>query len=201
MFIVDDRYTVIHWNAAAETAFDLPACDVLGRPCFAVLEARSAAGRPLCSPHCQKWALARRGAHVHNFDMRAFSEPGVWLNISILPIRAPSGRLVALAHLARNINHAVRLERYLRDIASSASELLAGTSDSRVPAEPSPAHLTPREIEVLRLIAHGCDTDGIAEALGISPHTARNHVAALLGKLGLHSRVEAAAYAFTHELM
>lgn len=51
--------------------------------------------------------------------------------------------------------------------------------------------LTPREIEVLQSMAYGNSTARIADVLGISTGTVRSHVKSLLGKLGLHSRVEA----------
>jgi DNA-binding CsgD family transcriptional regulator len=51
--------------------------------------------------------------------------------------------------------------------------------------------LTPREIEVLQAMADGHSTARMASVLGISVATVRSHVKSLLGKLGLHSRVEA----------
>lgn len=54
--------------------------------------------------------------------------------------------------------------------------------------------LTPRELEVLRLIATGHTDREIAEALFISPHTATTHVKHILRKLGFTSRAAAAAY-------
>ena len=51
--------------------------------------------------------------------------------------------------------------------------------------------LTPREREVLELLAHGLSNRQIAERLGISEHTAKFHVAAISGKLGAASRTEA----------
>ena len=45
------------------------------------------------------------------------------------------------------------------------------------------------------MLARGADNRAIAEALAISPDTARTHIQNLLGKLGLHSRLEAAAFA------
>ncbi|HET9671914.1 MAG TPA: response regulator transcription factor [Actinomycetota bacterium] len=56
------------------------------------------------------------------------------------------------------------------------------------------ARLTVREREVLALLAQGSDNDGIARALVISPQTARTHIQNILGKLGVHSRLEAAAF-------
>jgi len=51
--------------------------------------------------------------------------------------------------------------------------------------------LTPRELDVLRLMAAAKETAAIAEDLGISPHTARGYVQAVIEKLGAHSRLEA----------
>jgi DNA-binding NarL/FixJ family response regulator len=55
--------------------------------------------------------------------------------------------------------------------------------------------LSPRELDVLRLIARGMENSEIAETLNISPRTAKNHVSNILSKLGLPSRVQAAIYA------
>ena len=59
------------------------------------------------------------------------------------------------------------------------------------PVEP----LSSRELDVLRLIARGLENAEIAEALSISPRTAKNHVSNILSKLGLPGRVQAAIYA------
>ncbi|OGN89462.1 MAG: hypothetical protein A2158_02335 [Chloroflexi bacterium RBG_13_46_14] len=51
--------------------------------------------------------------------------------------------------------------------------------------------LTPREIEVLQLVAQGMTNKAIALRLSISEHTAKFHVNSILGKLSAHSRAEA----------
>ncbi|HEX2178517.1 MAG TPA: response regulator transcription factor [Actinomycetota bacterium] len=51
--------------------------------------------------------------------------------------------------------------------------------------------LTERELEILRLLANGESTESITERLTLSPHTVRNHVKNLMGKLSAHSRLEA----------
>jgi DNA-binding NarL/FixJ family response regulator len=60
--------------------------------------------------------------------------------------------------------------------------------------------LTPREGDVLRLLAHGRSNREIAEALFISPRTVNYHVTNLLAKLDLESRTAAAAFAVRHGL-
>jgi len=55
--------------------------------------------------------------------------------------------------------------------------------------------LTARELEVLRLLADGLRAGPIAAALGLSLATVRNHIRAILRKLGCHSQLEAVAEA------
>jgi DNA-binding NarL/FixJ family response regulator len=56
---------------------------------------------------------------------------------------------------------------------------------------PPPEALTPRELEVLRLLAEGLSNKAIARRLEISEHTVKFHTNAILGKLGAQSRTEA----------
>ena len=62
------------------------------------------------------------------------------------------------------------------------------------PAAPPP-HLTPRQVEVLRLLEQGCSTKQIAAELHLSNETVRNHIRRLFRALGVHSRLEAVAAA------
>jgi DNA-binding NarL/FixJ family response regulator len=55
--------------------------------------------------------------------------------------------------------------------------------------------LSPRELEVLQLIARGLDNSEIAAELSISPRTAKNHVSSILSKLEVPNRIQAATYA------
>lgn len=58
--------------------------------------------------------------------------------------------------------------------------------------------LTPRQLEILQLIADGVPTPEIAERLGMSPLTLRTHVQNILTRLGVHTKVEAVAVAIKH---
>ena len=68
--------------------------------------------------------------------------------------------------------------------------------------EPPPPHsdLTPRQVEVLRLLEHGHSTNQIARELHLSTETVRNHINRPLPALGVHSRLEAVALARNQNL-
>jgi two-component system nitrate/nitrite response regulator NarL len=62
-------------------------------------------------------------------------------------------------------------------------------------------HLTARERESLALLVEGLDTRAMTLRLGVSTTTVRSHVQALLTKLGVHSRLEAATFAVRYDLV
>jgi DNA-binding NarL/FixJ family response regulator len=63
------------------------------------------------------------------------------------------------------------------------------------------AQLTPREREVLELLAEGLDSQMMADRLHISLRTQRNHMNNILAKLGVHSRLQALVFAARHGLV
>jgi two-component system nitrate/nitrite response regulator NarL len=101
----------------------------------------------------------------------------------------------ARAALPRNVD-ADRLAAAIRAVVqglvvlddSFAAALLRGAPP---PAPDLPESLTPREAEVLQLLSQGLANKSIAQRLGISDHTVKFHVNAILGKLGVQSRGEA----------
>lgn len=110
--------------------------------------------------------------------------------------RSPTARIVVLtAHprsdLARQAlaagAHRVLPKRGSFDEVLRALREPAGAA----PDHPAPHPLTPREREVLGLLARGNDVSGIAGALGLSAYTVRDHVKAILAALGARTQLEA----------
>ncbi len=77
---------------------------------------------------------------------------------------------------------------------------LRGLSSEADDEGPPREELTPRELDVLRLVARGLENMEIAERLDISPRTAKNHVSSILRKLGLPNRIQAAIFAVRNGL-
>jgi DNA-binding NarL/FixJ family response regulator len=107
---------------------------------------------------------------------------------------APEDRLVAAIRIAADGGSM---------FAPSVTRRLIEEFVHRGRREPPPEleELTPRELEVLRLIAGGLSNQEIAAKLVVSEHTAKTHVAHILRKLNLRDRVQAVVLAYETELV
>ena len=85
-----------------------------------------------------------------------------------------------------------------RQLMAEVTTAIAETGDGR--AEVLPGNLTPRQAEVLRLLADGLSNKEIAERLYLSRGTVERHLATIYHKLGLGGRVDATRYAVENEL-
>ena len=102
--------------------------------------------------------------------------------------------------LLRREADAESLAAALRSVALGLASLDPALATALIPSQdqaPAPLaeELTPRELEVLRLVAQGLPNKAIAQRLEISEHTVKFHVNAILGKLGVQSRTEAVVHA------
>ncbi|HTU30772.1 MAG TPA: response regulator transcription factor [Solirubrobacteraceae bacterium] len=84
--------------------------------------------------------------------------------------------------------------------AAPGSSGAPGLSGAPAPSGPLPDELTPREAEVLRLIAAGRSNGEIAAELFVSAATVKTHVNHVFAKIGARDRAQAVHYAYTHGL-
>jgi NarL family two-component system response regulator YdfI len=115
---------------------------------------------------------------------------------AVLPAELPRARLLAaLEAVSRGFLVAMPVET--ETIVAVSQIPASATNGVEELLEP----LTPREQEVLRMLALGLANKEIAARLNISEHTVKFHVAAILGKLGAASRTEAVALGIRHGLI
>jgi DNA-binding NarL/FixJ family response regulator len=86
----------------------------------------------------------------------------------------------------------------MRALAERCGIILGQVAARSVP--PRNTGMTPKELEVLRLVAVGRSNRQIGETLCSSQHTVANHVRAILAKIGCANRTQAAAWAHEHLL-
>jgi len=171
--VVDSEHRILLWNRGAERLLGRRASDVIGRRCHEVLAGRDPFGNRACHIACAPCAMLRAGERVRTFE---------------ITVPTPGGTNCSL----RISTTVVRREKW--------ADLIVHTFESaetplKVAATGEPP-LTPRQRDVLRLIAAGLQNKEIATELGLSLATVRNHVHAILDTLGLHSKLEAVALAF-----
>lgn len=205
-FVTDARQRIVAWSPAAEAIFGLGAEEAVGRPCYQIVSGAEPDGHPICRRDCRVATNARRGRPTPAYDAVARRPDGerCHLNVSILLVPGEDGEQLIM-HL-------------FRDQAAPAPARAAGARDGEVgetsrgtpvwrgagepvPPEPVGKPLSRREYEVLRLLAVGCTTREIAEALTISPFTARNHINNIQRRLGARNRVETLLFASHHRLI
>jgi PAS domain S-box-containing protein len=120
--------------------------------------------------------------------------------------RAVESGAAGVLHKSAGIDEVVEAVRRLRAGETllpleEVVELLRFASSRREQeqeARQAIAQLTPREKEVLKALAEGLDGKEIARRLNISLPTERNHMASILAKLGMHSRLQALVFALRH---
>ncbi len=152
-------------------------------------------------------ALAAAGPDVIVWDLGA-DPAGALDQIAAIDVsRAPVVALVAHEADAADVVAAGARGALLRDVdAGNLLAALQGAVQGLLVLDPSmasavmpardresapPEELTPRELEVLQLLAEGLPNKQVAQRLGVSEHTVKFHVNAILSKLDAHSRTEA----------
>lgn len=202
-FAVDAHRRVISWNPACEDLLGVPAREALGRPCEDVLRACDGSGKRFCGSDCRIAKLARGGAAPMAERLWFVQSDGVpralWLSVFLVPSQWRD--LWTVVHLLQSSAPAAMPQGRER---TAVGKCPGGARDASVrngsglPRSPS---LTARECEILRRLAHGQPARAIAQALCISAVTVRNHIQHLIAKLGLHSQIEAVAFAYRNHLV
>jgi DNA-binding CsgD family transcriptional regulator len=194
---------VVFFNRAAERLLGRATNQVLGRRCYDVLGGRDVFGNRYCHENCSVLSMSRKGEPVQGFEITVGGTPKQEQSLNVSVLRVPGARpdLFTLVHLLQPIDRASRLTRALERLgARRADEAGAGAPWQPPAAGPislsKAPPLTEREREILRWVAAGLQNKEIAQKLGISLATVRNHIHNILEKLDVHSKLEAVSLAF-----
>ena len=128
---------------------------------------------------------------------------------AVIMVTASSHETVLAAAVDAGCAGYVTKDRAARDVVSAVTAVARGdvafpASALRRPAVDGPAatgRLSPRELQVLQRLADGRSTQDIADEYFLSVSTVRNHIQRILGKLGVHSKLEAASVAVREGLV
>lgn len=193
-FALDPDGLVAAWNESATELFGVSADDAIGKACAEVLHGVDECGR-MCSEHCTIRRMAASHQPLRNYDIRVQNGgKDIWCNISVLIVDGAKHVNPFTVHIARPVDLQKRFEMLMRDFVVRETNLPAVNVNEIIAAKNTPTNFTelsPRETEILRMLARGETTAGIAKELFISRTTVNNHVQRILKKLSAHSRLEA----------
>ena len=189
--------TIVFWNRAAQSILGYSPDRVLGQRCYEVQSGLDPGGfTPECVEGCSCIRHLRAGLvpAATQLHMTCASGERKWVNVTPMVVSGILQGSPLLAYLFEDGADPVSAE-HVSDLIRSARDQGYTGDEPEVPVATSPAGeapaLTPRERQVLRLVALGWETDVIAHELGISPNTARNHITNLRKKLDANSRLDA----------
>ena len=147
-------------------------------------------------PGHDAWVVGAEACEIIDFS-RAYSQL-IEAGEAYQALTAPSGATTrSRADAAKKLRSEVRAGR----LDSGAVELVLGAVGHRPKRQRGPAELTPRELEVLMLIATGASAKQVAYMLGITPKTAATHIERIYTKSGASSRSDATRFAIAHGLV
>ncbi|MCH7841601.1 MAG: PAS domain S-box protein [Chloroflexi bacterium] len=205
VFAVDEDQRIVHWNEGAERILGYSSQDVLGRFCYDVINGVDQWSGQVCYLGCPVMDCAKGGRPTPGQDVKVRAKDGTgrWLSVVHTYIDNQQGndrRLAVVVHIFRDVTEGMdarhTLERISREVSAYGSPAAA-----REPEVHHHEDLTSREQQVVTMLAKGEGTSGIAKKLMISNATARNHIQNILGKLNVHTRLEAVAYVLGNRMI
>lgn len=183
-----DRY-ISYINGRAERLLNRTSGRCVGRPCYGVIKGRSENGKTVCRERCPVFSNAGDRFEVEPFRLRiGTGRRAKSVQVVVIAARAPDCSYPHLIHCVIDDDRERRFRQYLRKVMARSSKSRDGRGRSTA------SQLTHREKEILALLSDDASLREIADKLHLSYTTVRNHVQHILGKLGVHSTMEAVAF-------
>lgn len=189
--------TIMFWNKGAEHILGYSPEQAIGRHCYDVVTGLDPGGlTPACLNGCPSIRAVRAGAIPRSITMRMLCQSGERKPARLTPMVVAGTKNDAplLVHLFDDHPAPEAPDHISQRVKSELTRRGADiVSDRPVSASHSEGvkKLTRRELEVLRLVSYGWKVSHIAEELGISPHTVRNHIRNLRERLNAKTKLQA----------
>ena len=197
-YAVNMHQAIVFWNRSAERILGHKTEQVIGQRCYEICQNLPQNGSTLiCMEGCPSIRLARQGNTPPVVHVRILCASGSRKLVTVTPMIVPADTqdgqllLVHLFHEKVDDARAVGIAENLLGVLSSGEESLVETADMIAHSTSEVSALTPREVQVLRLMAEPLSEREIARELKISTHTALNHIRNIRAKLKTQSRLDA----------
>lgn len=165
MVAFDDDLTIVSWNPAAEELTGVDAASAVGRRCWELLGGHDERGNLVCHKGCATARHAREGWPVPCQRLLVKGREGRQC-VDMSTVRVGGAGAPVFLHV-----------------------LVPSREVEQARAKRAP--LTPRQLEVLQLLANGDQVKVIAARLSLADETVRNHIRAILAALDSHTQLEA----------
>lgn len=204
VFAIDRKQRIIYWDAGCEELFGYSSHWALGRPCCDVMQGcHPVTEMTMCHKDCSIAGLSKgTGDAPKTFQLKTKNAGAnsilVTVNIVLVPSDCKSDWIVThILHREKTTSVLKALE-FAQTKHLAPNPLTAKTPHEEIQPK---LRLTARERQILLLLAEGLTCSSISQKLSVSQTTVRNHIQHILSKLCVHSRTEAVAYAYRHELI
>jgi len=190
VFGTDRHMRVRFWNKFCEELFNINKSKALGRKCYELICGKDMLGNDFCGSDCKIGKHHDKSSPNRNWDLVIKPNGGenVVVNIGSYYTTGHSDNSdtdIRVFHSMRTIN----CHQLIRRLALKSVTTADDNNINR---------LSKREYEILRLVSSGISTKNIADQLGISHTTVRNHIKNIYAKLEVHSQAEAINCAMRH---
>lgn len=183
VFGTDKHMRIRFWNQCCERLFRLKKSKAIGKSCYEIICGKDLHGNGFCNKNCTIAKHHDKSKPNRDWDLVLESNENESLVVNVgsyyIDRKGSSNDTEICVFHSMRIIHCHQLIRRL----STGTQPRAGNSRIN--------RLSKREYEVLNLISSGVNVTSIANTLGISVTTVRNHIKNIYTKLGVHSQAEA----------
>ncbi len=201
-FCVNDQGEICSWNTAAEKLFGYSSSEAIGKSCHRLLQSRGSLGTEVCTPEFYARQALEHDCPTPNFDLQVTNRSGrrIWVDLSTLVFKNGRTHPRLIVQLARDITERKQREDLLHDMLQISKQIVAISEGNGVGHPPPVPSLSEQEQSILRQFSDGQNSAEIAQNLGITLQTLRNHLHHINEKLGTHNRLQAVMHAMHRKL-